>query len=64
MPDVSRDNNGIALTQLYFSVSSERVSYPALNHNQGFRAIGVVMTAIRVAWLQNAAAHRHIVAVA
>src|ERR1700752_1270438 len=64
MPDVSRDNNVIPFTQLRFSASRECVSYPALNHNQGFPAVGVIVAAIRVAWLQNAAAHGQIVAVA
>jgi hypothetical protein len=34
------------------------------NHDQRFRAVGVVVTAIRLAWLQDAPANCHIVIVA
>ena len=64
MPDVRRYNNGIALTQLGFLISRDRVFDPTFNHDQRFRAVGVVMTAIRVARLQDAPANRHIVTVA
>jgi hypothetical protein len=63
MPDVRRDNNGIAFTQLRFAVAGGSVFDSTLNHNQRFRAVGVVMTTVRVAWLQDAPANRHIVTV-
>ena len=64
MPDVRRDNNGIAFTQLGFAVSHGRVFDSALNHDQRFRAVWVVMTAVRLAWLQDAPANCHFVTVA
>ena len=64
MPDVRRDNNGIAFIQLRFLISGDSVFDPALNHHQRFRAIRVVVTAVRVAWLQDAPANCHIGTVA
>lgn len=64
MPDVGRHNNRIAFTQLRFSVSRDSVFDSTFNHDQRFRAVGVVMTAIRVTWLQDASTNRHIVTVA
>jgi len=63
MADIGWDHDGIAFAQFRLLVASDRMPDPALNHDQRLRAIGVVMTAIRVAWLQHATANRHLVAV-
>lgn len=64
MPDIGRDHNGITLPQLSFLITSDSVSNPAVNHHQRLRAIRVVMPAVRMAWLQDAAANGHLVAIA
>ncbi len=63
MSDVRPDNNRIAFTQLHFPVSGGRVFDSTLNHDQCFRAVGMVMTAVCLAWLQDAPANRHIVTI-
>ncbi len=63
MADIGWDHDGIAFAQFSLLVASDRMRDPALNHDQRLRAIGVVMTAIGVARLQDATANRHLVAV-
>jgi hypothetical protein len=63
MSDVRRDNNRIAFTQLRVPASRGRVFNSTVNHDQCFRAVGMVMTAVCLAWFQDAPANRHIVTI-
>ena len=64
VPDIGRDHNGITFAQLSFLISSDGVPNPPVNHHQRLRAIRVIMTAVRMAWFEDAAANGHLMAVA